>query len=196
MYEMSSQALPAPLRVPTRRRTFLLTLVAALLGAAATAAVLLASGASNSDSEPRAKELRGQGFALAYPGGWAPLPAEQLAKIDGRPVAVVRRADGAGTVVVRRKAAPKDQSLRALTRGLTAGLERRFPDFRFVSARVVPIRGGDAFLYTFTRTSAKTAQSIALVRVGAANYTVDGVARTGDPRAAREVAAIVRSFGP
>ena len=192
---MSSQALPAPLRVATRRRTLLIALVAALAGAAVTAGVLVGSG-SDSVLTASAKELRGKGFTLAYPAGWVPASAGELTRVQGRPAAVVRRADGNGTVVVRQTAAPEDQSLRKLTRELTAGLERRFADFSFVSARVVQVRGGDAFLYTFTRTKAKTAQSIALVRVGTANFTVNGVARDGDPRAAQEVAAIVRSFGP
>ena len=99
-------------------------------------------------------------------------------------------------MVVRRKSAPHDQSLRALTRDLTTGLKRRFPDFRFVSARVTPVRGGTAFLYTFVRTGQKTAQSIALVKVGKTNFTLDAVAAAGDARGAQEVAAIVRSFGP
>jgi hypothetical protein len=193
MYEMSSQALPAPLRVTTRRRTILVALVAALAGAALAAGLI--TGVGSDDSAPRAKELRGKGFTLGYPAGWMPVSADQLASLRGKPVAVVRRADGNGTVVVRQTAAPKDQSLRKLTRDLTAGLQRRFPDFSFVSARVVPVRAGDAFLYTFTRTKAQTAQTVALVRVGRANFTVNGVARTGDPRAAQEVAAIVRSFG-
>jgi hypothetical protein len=184
------------LRVTTRRRTILTALVAALAGAAVAAGVIAGMGAGDSGSQPRAKELRGKGFTLAYPAGWAPMSADALTRVEGRPVALVRRADGNGTVIVRQTAAPKDQSLRKLTGDLTAGLERRFADFSFVSARVVPIRGGDAFLYTFTRTEAQTAQSIALVRVGKANYTVNGVARSGDPRAAQQVAAIVRSFGP
>lgn len=195
MYEMTSQALPSTLPVANRRRTLGVALVAALIGAAAVA-LLLGAGVTGGDSRPGSKELRGPGFALAYPAGWVPLTTEQLTELKGQATAVVRRPDGHGTVIVRRKAAPKDQSLRALTRGLTAGLERRFDDFRFVSARVVQTRGGEAFLYTFTRSKAKTAQSIALVRVGSANYTLDAVARSDDPGAAREVAAIVRSFGP
>ena len=192
---MSSQALPAPLRINTRRRTLVVALVAALVGAAAAAAVLLGIGTGDSPDATRAKVLRGQGFSLAYPAGWTPLSADQLARTQGAPVAGVRRGDDSGTVVIRRSAPPKDQTLRALTRDLTKGLERRFADFRFISARVVPIRGGKAFLYTFTRTQAKTAQSIALIRVGAANYTINAVARSGETRTAREVAAIVRSFG-
>jgi hypothetical protein len=192
---MSSEALPAPLRVPARRRTALIVLVAALAGAAIAVGVMLA-GSGGSSGPAKAKELRGPDFALAYPAGWAPLPADQLARVAGKPAAVVRRPDGKGVVIVRRKAAPRDQSLRSLTRGLTAGLERRFPDFSFVSSRVVRVRGGNAFLYTFLRTRAKTAQSIALVRVGEASFTLDAVAASGDQQAAGEVAAIVRSFGP
>ena len=195
MYEMSSQALPAPLRVAARRRTILVALVAALAGAALAAALVTGIGSGDDSPAPRAKELRGKGFTLAYPAGWAPVSADRLASMKGKPVAVVTRVDGNGTVVVRQTAAPKDQSLRKLTRDLTTGLQRRFPDFSFVSARVVPVRAGDAFLYTFARTKAQTAQTVALVRVGRANFTVNGIARTGDPRAAQEVAAIVRSVG-
>jgi hypothetical protein len=194
MYEMNSQVLAAPLTRTSRNRTLLIVLLAALAGAAIAAGVLTAGGGS--DAPQRAKELRGPGFELAYPAGWAPTPADELAKLPGRPVAVVRRADGKGVVIVRRKGAPRDQSLRALTRDLNAGLAKRFPDFRFVSARVARVRAGNAFLYTFVRTRQKTAQSIALVRVGRANFTLDAVAASGDVRAAREVAAIVRSFGP
>jgi hypothetical protein len=193
---MTSQALPSPLRVTTRRRTIVVALVAAIAGAAVAAALLLGVGSSDAPSVAQSKQLRGQGFALAYPAGWTPLSAQELARAKGAQSAVLRKGDGTGTVVVRRKPAPEDQSLRALTSDLTKGLERRFPDFRFISARVVPIRGGKAFLYTFTRTEAKIAQSIALIRVGKANFTIDALARTGETRTAREVAAIVRSFGP
>jgi hypothetical protein len=172
-----------------------LVLLAAVAGAAIAAGVLTASGGDSASPE-RAKELRGPGFELAYPAGWAPTPADELAKLPGRPVAVVRRGDGKGVVIVRRKGAPRDQTLKALTADLNKSLRKRFADFRFVSARVARVRAGNAFLYTFVRTRQKTAQSIALVRVGKANFTLDAVAASGDARAAREVAAIVRSFGP
>lgn len=191
---MNSQVLAAPLTVTSRRRTFVLALVAAIAGATITAGVLIATGETSRPQ--RAKELRGPDFSLAYPAGWKPVPATDLTRVDGRPAAIVRRGDGKGIVVVRRKAAPRDQTLRALTADLTKGLDGRFADFRFVSSRVARVRGGTAFLYTFVRTREKTAQSIALVRVGKTTFTLDAVAAAGDPRAAREVAAVVRSFGP
>ena len=195
MYEMNSQVLAAPLPRTSRRRTLLIALLAALAGAA-IAAGMLAATRDDAPAPAHAKELRADDFALAYPAGWAPTRADELAKLPGRPAAIVRRKDGKGVVIVRRKAAPRDQSLKALTRDLSAGLDKRFDDFRFVSSRVARVRAGKAFLYTFVRTKQKTAQSIALVRVGNTNFTLDAVAASGDPRAAREVAAIVRSFGP
>ena len=171
----------------------MIALLAALAGAALAAGLLSAGGGESAPQ--RAKELRGPGFAVGYPAGWAPVSADELAHMPGRPVAVVRRADGKGVVIIRRKGAPEDQSLKALTRDLNAGMAKRFPDFRFVSSRVTRVRGGNAFLYTFLRTKQKTAQSIALVRVGQSNFTLDAVAAADDVRAAREVAAIVRSFG-
>jgi hypothetical protein len=195
MYEMNSQVLAAPLPRTSRRLTLLIALLAALAGAAVAAGMLVATR-DDAPAPAHATELRADDFALAYPAGWAPTRADELAKLPGRPAAIVRRKDGKGVVIVRRKAAPRDQSLKALTRDLTAGLDKRFDDFRFVSSRVARVRAGNAFLYTFVRTKQKTAQSIALVRVGKSNFTLDAVAASGDPRAAREVAAIVRSFGP
>jgi hypothetical protein len=193
---MNSQVLAAPLPQSSRRRAVLIALLAALAGAAIAAGALLATGGADGSAPQRAKELRGPGFALAYPAGWAPTPSAELAKLPGAPTAVIRRGDGKGVVIVRRKGAPRDGSLKALTADLNKGLAKRFADFRFVSSRVARVRAGNAFLYTFVRTKQKTAQSIALVRVGKANFTLDAVAATGDARAAREVAAIVRSFGP
>jgi hypothetical protein len=190
---MDSQVLAAPLQVTSRRRRLLNAIFAALAGAAIAAAVLVANARDDSPSGPSATELRGPGFTIAYPSGWRPVPAATLP--EGA-TAMIRRADGKGAVIVRPKAEPRDGSLRALTRDLNAGLGRRFADFQFVSSRVTRTRAGNAFLYTFVRTRAKTAQSIALVNVGSRHFTLDGVAATGDRQVAREVAAVVRSFGP
>lgn len=191
---MTSEALTATLPAPARRRTLTVALLAALAGAAIAIAAVLSAGGST-DSGPRATEIDGGDFTIAFPAGWKATDADQLLKIEGRPAAMMRRDDGHGTVIVRRKGAPENQSLRALTKDLTARLDRRFADFKFVSSRVVRLRGGNAFLYTFLRTKAKVAQSIAIVRVGKTSFTLDAVAAAGDARAAREVAAIVRSFG-
>src|SRR5829696_5176167 len=100
---MDSQVLAAPLvRARSRRSTLVIALVAAAVGA--TAAIALLTGGSP-DRGKRATELHGPGFTLAYPAGWSAVPAERLAAAPGQPAAIVRRADGKGVVIVRRKPA-------------------------------------------------------------------------------------------
>ncbi|MEA2444873.1 MAG: hypothetical protein QOJ12_2165 [Thermoleophilales bacterium] len=191
---MTTQALSSPLPVSSRKRTVTVAVLAALVGAAITLGAVLGTN-GGSPAVPHATTIAGGDFSVAFPAGWTAVKADQLAKLPGRPAAMVRRNDRHGAVVVRRKGAPKNQSLKALTTSLTTQLKARFPDFRFVSSRVVRLRAGNAFLYTFLRTRSKVAQSIAIVRVGKTSFTLDAVAAAGDNRAAREVAAIVRSFG-
>src|SRR4051795_1880617 len=133
---MSSQALSSPLPVGARQRTVLVAVVAALAGAAIALAAVVGTN-DGSRAAPHATTIDGGDFSIAFPAGWSAVKADQLAKLPGRPAAMVRRDDRHGTVIVRRKATPKNQSLRALTKSLTAQLHRRFPDFRFVSSRVV-----------------------------------------------------------
>src|SRR3954467_6204527 len=133
---MTSQALSSPLPVSARRRTVVVAVLAALAGAAIALVAVLGTSSESPDA-PRATTIDGGDFSIAFPAGWSAVKADQLAKLPRRPAAMVRRDDRHGTVIVRRKAAPKDQSLRALTKSLTTQLDRRFPDFRFVSSRVV-----------------------------------------------------------
>jgi hypothetical protein len=171
------------------RRGVLKSLAAALVGAAIAVAVgLLLTPGARTDSTSRPEVFRGAGFALAAPNGWRAQPSSGAAL-------TIERA-GRAVVVVKAGAAPRDQSLKALTAGLTAQLTKRFTDFRFVSARVTQLRGGHAYLFTFARSEAGTAQSLALVKLGTTNYTIDTITQANDIRAAAEAAAIVRSFGP
>jgi hypothetical protein len=171
------------------RRSFLKTLAAALVGAAIAVVVVLSlTRGGRTDSSPKPEVFRSTGFALAAPKGWRAQPNSGAAL-------TIERA-GRGVVVVKTGLAPKDQSLKTLTAGLTAQLTKRFADFRFVSARVRQLRGGHAYLFTFARSKAGTAQSLALVKLGTTNYTIDTITKANDIPAAAEAAAIVRSFGP
>ena len=49
-----------------------------------------------------------------------------------------------------------------------------------MSAKVQQLRGGPAYLFTFVRTKPGTAQSIALVKLGGTNYTIDTVTKAND----------------
>ena len=101
-----------------------------------------------------------------------PSAPDQLARVRGTPVAVVRRADGNGHRGRPPKAAPQGpEPAQADPRPDAPASSAASPTSASSPPASSPIRGGNAFLYTFTRTKAQTAQSIALVRVGAARTT-------------------------
>jgi hypothetical protein len=197
---VTTGVLAAPLR-----RTGVVAAVSALLGAmlvlAAIGAIHLTTegGSHSSSSAPsRAPEgvytAPGHDFSIAVPAGWSALSADALARVPGAPAAVLRRADGRGTVIVRRIPAVAGD-LRSVARALTAQLAARVPGFRLVSARLGRVRAGGAFLYTFTRPGG-SAQTLALTTVRGATYRLDTVVPSSAPDAAREAGAAIGSFGP
>lgn len=191
---MTSQTLTQP----RPHSNLLVALASALAGAVALLAVIgavhLAGGESPQSSAPeRSYTAPGDAFEIAVPQGWTALRGADLARTPGA-VAVVRRSDGRGLVIVRRTGALKSDP-RTLAEGLTSQLRAELPGFRLVGARVGQVRGGGAFLYTFVQGSEGTAQSIAVTSVGGATYRIDTVVPGDAPDAARQAGAIVGSFG-
>jgi hypothetical protein len=150
------------------------------------------------DSDQRAGSARlytppGHPFSIGIPRGWTALADDQLARVPGSPVAVLRRSDGHGTLVVQRTGDLRGNP-RVVAQELTAELTRRMPGFRLVGARVGQTRAGSAFLYTFVRPGA--AQSLAVTNVNGVTYRIDTVVPAGASGPAREAGAAVGSFGP
>jgi hypothetical protein len=147
---------------------------------------LLGSGQAAAPSAP---------FTVAVPHGWRALSARELASVPGHPAAVIRRSTGAGVVVVRRSTAV-NATVPVLVRELGTRLRARYPGFHVVGTRVTTVRAGRAFVYTFVRDPARTAQTIAFVTSGGKAYELDAVVPGKAPATARDAAAIVASFGP
>jgi hypothetical protein len=201
---MSTHSINVSIPVPSRRG-LVVAVVAALVGAGIALAVVLSLGVGSGGDSPAAGKgvtiqrvalARGNGYSVRVPAGWRSLTAAELAKVPGKPVAALQRKAGGAVVVIRRTTTPTARSLGSLTKSLTASYAKRFPDFKFVSARVQRFRAGPAFLYTYVRSSAGTAQSLALTSVGNANFSLDSAISASDTRAANDVASILRSFGP
>lgn len=135
------------------------------------------------------------GVSLKFPRAWEQVPRAELRRAGTNAVAGVRRRDGAAVLVVRaepRRRQPLDQ----IADDLRAELERRFRDFRFVGRRTIETAAGPAFYFSYVRRRAGTAHSVTLAPVGERNYSLTTVVRGGSEAAAREVGAIIRSFGP
>jgi hypothetical protein len=187
----SSFADPPVIASAARRRG----VMAALAGAAVVLAALVAVLAlrPHGDTAPARFHSADQRFSLVLPHGWHALRGAELHAVRSAPVAVLRRTDGRGVVVVHEGPALASSS-RSLTRDLTTEVMRRFRGVQPVSARTVALPGGPAYVYTFARPAARRVQSIAVAPRGGRTYTLDAVAGSGARDVAAQVGAILRSF--
>lgn len=181
---MSGLALSSVPAARSRHAGAIAVALSLLAGLAAALGVKALAGSSPAPA-PHARP-----FAVAVPAGWAELP---VAHLPSHPVAVLRRRDGSATFTIRRSA-PVHATGAQLIHDVGGRLRATFPGFRPVSARFAAVRGGRAFVYTFVH--GRTVQTLALVSAHGQAYAIDAVVEAGSPAAAREVGAMVRSFGP
>jgi hypothetical protein len=173
----------------------------ALIGAAGVLAFVLAAAAAvlvpRSSDGPAAPVVRftsaDRAFSVVLPDGWRALRPAALRSVASTPAAVLRRADGRGLIVIRSRPALAGNS-RSLTRDLTAQLSRRFHGMKPVTARIVQLHGGPAYVYTFARPTAARVQSIAVAPRAGRTYTLDAVTGAAARDVAAQVGAILRSF--
>ena len=178
---------------PRRRGLIAAVAGAAVVLVAIVAAFALRPHADDTAAKPAHFRSADKRFSLVVPSGWRALRGTELAKTPTSPVAVLRRADGIGVVVVHERPALAS-SPRSLTRELTAQVKRRFRGVQPVSARTVALPGGPAYVYTFARPAAGRVQSIAVAPRPGRTYTLDGVAGSSARDVAAQVGAILRSF--
>jgi hypothetical protein len=163
-----------------------------IVGIACAAAGALATLALTHGSTPRAAVYTApaQAFRVALPHGWRATPHAALDALPGRPLAVLRSADGRAAVVIGPAASAADPSGRQLARELA----RRFHPFKPLAARTVATRAGAAHLYAFARGA--VVESVAVASLRGRSYTIDGVVASGANADAQQLGAIVASFGP
>jgi hypothetical protein len=168
---------------------------------AAAAVVVLAAGALavkalSGDDDGSGGKVEGSArdaFTLTYPDGWRPLSKDRLAALPGRPLAVLRRGDGKGYVVLRREQrAPA--GFAQFSTDLTRELRKRVPDFQKQSSRIVRISAGSAFFYSYIRRQRGTVHSVLVVPAGDRSYALNTVSQGGAESVARQTARIILSF--
>jgi len=195
---------PLNARAPGKRHfwrmaaTVLLT--AALAGAAVAAFFLfvredggttasLASGVSAAGAKATA-----QPFRIEYPTTWRPLSKDELAALPGNPLAVLRRDDGKGFLVIRAERGQPASNLAAFSRDLRGELQRRVPDFQPRSSKTVKVRAGNAHFSSYIRKRTGTVHTVVVVPAGTRTYTLNTVSRGGSDDVAREIARMILSF--
>jgi hypothetical protein len=174
-----------------RVRTLVLVAGAALL---ALALFLLING--HDDKGKSGGQLSGtskDNFTLSYPASWVPLSSDELAKQPGRPLAVVRRKDGQGLLVLRKEGrAP--QNFTSFSSDLSRALDKRVPDYQKRSSKVIRIAAGQAFFFSYIRKQKGTVHTIVLVPAGKQSYVLNTVSSGQSQGVAREIARIILSF--
>jgi hypothetical protein len=169
--------------------------IALLVGIGLAVAAFLVVRALN-DDEDNGGKLTGSSanpFELSYPEGWTPVPKDEVAALPGSPIAVLRRDDRRGIVIINRQQRVPS-NLDRLSRQLDRRLSSRFRDFQKVSSRTVNVKAGRAFLYSYVRRSNGTAHSLLAVPAQPGGYTLNAVVRANAPDVARQVGTILFSF--
>jgi hypothetical protein len=135
----------------------------------------------------------GPDFTIEQPEGWRLVPDDERAGLAGNPLAVMRRDEGQGIVIVNAPSGT-ERDLDRVARGLDKRLEKALPDFRKVGARVVEVQAGPGLLYSYVRTRRATAHTTLVVPTDDRTYTLNAVVPAGADDAAREVGTILFSF--
>ena len=187
---------PSPEKPKGRLRGKLLMAAAIVLALAAVGgAIFLATGGGGGDSEKggTVSGSKENAFTIAYPGSWRPLAKDELNALPGKPLAVIRRKDGKGFVVIRCEGG-RTQNFNQLSAGLDKELKKRVPDFKKRSSKTVKIKAGNALFTTYIRKKTGTVHSVVVIPSGNRTFTLNTVSRGGSNDVAREIGRMILSF--
>jgi hypothetical protein len=139
-------------------------------------------------------EAAEKGFTLEYPETWKPISEDELALFPGSPLLVLEREGNSGLFVVRReaKAAPTKENFGDQ---LDREISDRVPDYKRGTVRTVETGAGPSFYFSYARTDAGTVNSIVVVPDGSASFVLESASAANDRDAAKDVAAMIGSFG-
>lgn len=163
----------------------------AAAGAALAAGAIALTTAGHAPGPDAAEQTRytaaDRSFSVTLPEGWR-------VQASGPAATVIARPDRHGLVVVRRRGAVTTD-LPRLGRHLEKRLLRELPGARPAGARTYrTAAGGQALLTTLVRGT--RVHGVAVLPAGTRSFSLDLLAEGGDRAAARELAAVVRSFRP
>jgi hypothetical protein len=184
----------APKRSFLRSRLALLLVAALAVGAAVAAVVVFTGGGSDKGSGGTVSGPKDSAFQISYPNSWSPLGKDKVAGLPGHPLAVIRRNDGKGVVIVRREQGTPPANLDKLGTDLGRQLKKRLPDLKLRSSKTVKLRSGNALFTSYIRKKTGTVQSVVVVPAGRKTFTLNTVSRGGADNVAREIGRMILSF--
>jgi hypothetical protein len=171
-------------------RVFVLAVAALAVGLVA----FLGARTIGGDDGGGAVKTAEKGFTLEYPDTWNPISKDQLELFPGSPLLVLEREGNSGLFAVRKesKAAPTKKSFGD---ELDKEISDRVPDYEPGSVSTVQTGAGPAFYFSYARTQAGTAHSIVVVPDGSSSFVLESASAADDRDAAKDIAAMIDSFG-
>jgi hypothetical protein len=160
----------------------------------AVGAFLLINALGGDDEKSASVDgIGGDNLSLEVPDGWNRLSGDELASLPGDPLAVFRRDDGEGLVIVNAQKG-RAGKFTQVARQLDKRLARQIPDFRKVRSRTVRVEAGTALLYSYARRKKGTAHTLIVVPAGDHSYTINAAVPAGSQDAAQQAGKIIFSF--
>jgi len=171
----------------------LAVLVAAAAVAVAVVLVTGGGGGSTKGGTVKGAGAKANAFTISYPASWKPVAKDKLAGLPGKPLAVIRRTDGKGYVVIRREPGHV-KNLNNLGASLTKDLKKRIPDFTPRTSKVLTIKAGPALFASYIRKKTATVNSVVVVPAGKRTFSINTVSRGGANDVARDIGRMILSF--
>jgi len=163
--------------------------VVVIFAAVAVAVWYFASHSTPKTSSPPAAVKT---IHLTYPSDWRAVSVKTVRGVPSDALIVLQRKDKSGVVIVLSGGrAPAFNTASADTIGVT--LAKTYGDYKFLSARVLRLKLGKAFLFSYLRTKQGMLHTITFIPVGNRSFLIETASPPSNGKVGTEIGKILES---
>jgi hypothetical protein len=130
---------------------------------------------------------------LVLPNDWARVSASSVTGAPKAALAVIQRRDKTALLVILRTTSVPSFG-RAFSTTLNRQLAGRYADYKFISAKVITIRPGKVFVFSYLRAKQGLLHTITIVPAGSQGYVVTTASPPSARKAAAEIGTMLHSI--
>jgi hypothetical protein len=173
-------------------RRLVLVVVVLLVIAGAVAAAILLVDRSSKESNALSAKGKGPEIEFTYPKNWTQLKPSSIPGVSPQATAAVERSDKAGLfVVIPSGKAPNFDS--AFADKMNAQLRGKYADYRFVSAKIVSLKPGKAFILSYVRQKQKALHTLTIIPAGDNSFIIETASPPNSKVIGAEIGRILHS---